>query len=489
MDQLDFFGQEPGADEESADFHGEEPTTISRRVRTLLLTGPIHALHRNKAHRPELRDLDVRTLALVALDFAIEGMGLDSGISRRELVGKLATMAPLFIGTSATDGFRAACEYVVDGLLNAPRSEVFREEYLAIHESPAVNREFEFRLLQEEEREGQVVLRASTFGINLYLRMLDTEVEDAQVANEAMLADQLHRGAIDRAAQSAHQAKLLSMSLEEKIETMLRRLSRDIRQVDFAKDLKPELEQARQHLERRTSRSADLLEAVEERLDEARGDAARALARLRDTLEDCRARHDRLAQRVISATRTFLDEQARQSFRRARNWSIPSMDSDVLRRALRENSGAIAEMSGEIVALFHAPESPSVLSFAGLIDSCFAPKRLQSTMQAELDDSAPVAVAAPPERWPSAECEALFQWLADTVAGGGEAGVALSELLIRADAEGFTPSQRHLLVLEAMRLLEVHESERGLKAEALGMHFATDWFAGDDLNIRSTEAV
>lgn len=87
VDQMDFFGGQ--AEQASNEASGESvnPQAVAHRVRTLLLTAPIHALERNKLlRRPDMRNLDVRSLALIALDLAIEGMGFDDGISKPDLI-------------------------------------------------------------------------------------------------------------------------------------------------------------------------------------------------------------------------------------------------------------------------------------------------------------------------------------------------------------------------------------------------------------------
>jgi hypothetical protein len=491
--QADLFGEGP-----AHDGAGEPalPETASRaaanRIRTLLLTDPLHALHRNKAHRPSLRGIDVRTLSLLALDMTIEGMGLGEGITRRELAARLRTLSPLFTGQEADAVFGEACDFVVDGLVNAPRSEAFREEYLAVEEGTPELRHFEFRLLQEEDHGGRVVLRATKYAINLCLRMLETEIEDAQVANEAVLEDQLRRGAISRAVVSAQQARMLSIGLRERIDDLLARIARDAGQVDYETELKPRLDEAREHLVRRASSSDRLLEVVEDKLDDARGDAARELARLRETLRDCRARHAHLAERVMRATREFLDNQERQSFRRARSGRLPAMEAEVARPALLLPAGAVEAMAPGIVALLHAPARVPVFSLAVLAEACLAPRRETATMQAVVDDSPPEEVVPPPPRFSDRDRDEVLAWLHEHVARARPEGLALSTLVARAEEERWSAGRVCLLGLEALRLMERHREgepgDEGVVAAPSGATFSGACVAGDDLLLALREA-
>lgn len=488
MDQMDFFGQSerlPAISLPDGVFNSE---AVSHRVRTLLLTSPIHSLERNKVHRSDMHGVDVRSLALIALDLAIEGMGLDEGISKRELIDRLGQLAPKFIGEAPGEQFAEICGFVVDGLMNAPRGEVFSEEYLYLEGEPHF-RDFQFRLLQEEERDGRVVLRASKYGINLCLRMLETEVEDAQIANEAVLEDQLRRGAIDRAVHSAQQARLLSVALEEKIELLIHRLSRDVQQVDFIADLKPQLDEARGHLSRRSDVSQRILQAVEERLDEAYGEPGKVLAQLRKTLQDCRSRHAHLANRVMSTTRRYLDEQERQAFRRARSGRLPAMEAEVMKPAVMLPCRHLEPMAQEIISLMEAPAPPLVLSFSGLIDFCSAPKRQVSDMQAEIDDDDCVEVAPIIPRWSDEEYMTVAACLSKNVAEAGPEGLLLSRLLDLANNEGWSPGLVRLLTLEALRIMEDSDDcSSRLSALPAGEPFSRAAIGGDDLRILFREA-
>jgi hypothetical protein len=458
------------------------------RVRTLLLTAPLHSLHRNKAMRTSgIRDVDVRSLALVALDMVIEGMGLGEGIARRDLVANLARLSVTFTGLDADPAFAEACEFVVDGLVNAPRSETFREGYLAVDPGGPVLRDFEFRLLQEEDHGGRVILRATKYAINLCLRMLETEIEDAQVANEAVLEDQLRRGAIDRAVQSAAQARLLSVGLASKIEDLLRRLERDVSQVDFLADLKPQLDEARRHLERRSTNADRLIDVAEEKLDEARGRSAAELARLCETLRDCRVRHSQLADRVMRATQKYLDEQERQAFRRARSGRLPAMEDEVLRPALLLHAAVLEPLAAEIVAILQAPAPPSVFSLGLVVEACLAPRRQNLVTDSVVDDSTPEDLVPLPERWSDEELKAAVGWMESRVSGAGPEGLCLSQVLVAAEEEGWPFQRVQLLGLEALRVMEGRTQEREgagrWQAVPRGQTFRTTMVAGDDLRL------
>lgn len=484
--EQDLFGWSPPDEDGGGVGGGASSQVPTNRIRTLLLTAPLHNLHRNKAMRSGgVREVDVRSLALVALDMVIEGMGLGEGITRRDLLANLERLSVVFTGQEAERAFVEACEFVVDGLVNAPRSETFREEYLAVEPAGSVLRDFEFRLLQEEEHGGRVVLRATKYAINLCLRMLETEIEDAQVANEAVLEDQLRRGAIDRAAQSAVQARLLSVGLASKIEELLRRLERDVSQVDYLKDLKPQLDEARGHLERRSTNADRLIDVAEEKLDEARGRSAAELARLCETLRDCRVRHSQLADRVMRATRKFLDEQERQAFRRARSGRLPAMEEEVLRPALLLSAAVLEPLAVEIISLLHAPAPPKVFSLGVLVDACLAPRRQNLVTDSVVDDSTPEELSPVPGRWSDEELEAVVGWMENRISGAGPEGVRLSKILAAAEEEGWAFPRVLLLGLEALRVMESHGQEQGgpgrWRAEPHGQTFRTTMVAGDDL--------
>ena len=148
-------------------------------------------------------------------------------------------------------------ESMLDKLLGGLRNDSdarrpFREEYTSIPEGQAQRHALQFRLLFDAfHPSGRMAFRPSAEACNLYLRLLDLDVEDGQTAAEAVVEFQLARGRFDEAVHSARQARIQSVRFRDKVLQMLRDTRRDVDRVDWKIDAPRTLNESLAHLERR----------------------------------------------------------------------------------------------------------------------------------------------------------------------------------------------------------------------------------------------
>lgn len=351
---------------------------VTRRLRTLVRLGPLHRIEAVKVHRDDdLEGIDLRALCLRALDLTIERMGLGTGMTHDELCDELEPIVGRMRPDLSPAERRGVAEAAVLDLLNErDRRREFRERYAAFDGERVVHREICLRLLRESELgDGTIVLKATTEAINIYAGMLEYPVEDAQIAEEAVLRSQIHRGLIADAVKTAQRYRMRSIEYEQKIQAYLETARRDVTQVDWIHEVLAFLAGARAHLEDRQRHDHDLLRSIEDRLDAAGDSDAGALARLRDTVEECYRRHMQLHGRIIPANQDYLREQDRQVFRPRLAASYPDLEADVLRTALELPAGALAALADGLLARFQPPRPPPQLRLCTLIDKLLAPRR------------------------------------------------------------------------------------------------------------------
>lgn len=418
--------------------------TLTRRLRSLVRTGPVHRIEASKASRA--RDLslhDLRGLALRVIDAAIEHMGLGYGARRADLHDALAPLIRAAEPEIAPADVAEIGDAVIDALLNEPnRRRAFDERYLSYEGGGAVARAVSFHLLREEEADdGSIVLKATTEAINLYAGMLEIDVEDAQTAAEAVLAAQLARGAIGAAVATARQARHRSIEYGEKIRQTLRRARRDVSQVD-PKEMLATIAAGRRHLGERLEVERGLLDTVAERVGEAEATDVAALVELRSALEDCRQRHLVLHEHLLGANQIWLREQERQRFRRGRTSALPDLEKDVLQALIAEPRGVVEPLVDALLLPLHAPAPPPVMGLSPLVDALLAPRRAigEDDLASPVDTL--VDIRATETRFDAttrARVDAL-------VALGGTLGA----LLGRSRSEEDPPEVRRLLVLRAL---------------------------------------
>lgn len=455
---------------------------LSRRLRALIRTAPLHRIESSKTRRDGLgQNQDLRALCLRALDLVIEKMGLGEGASLEELQEGLM---PLIVGTDPEATPEQAAELaqsVVLALLNeGERRRAFTEHYLDSELRPHRARQLQFHLLQERQSaDGEVVVFATTEAINLYAGMLDYPVEDAQIAEEAVLQSQVARGRIADAVQTSRRARLRSIEYEQKIAAILETVRRDVAQVDWLSDVVHILDAAREHMGERIGVEREIRRTVEQHLDSVQDDRAFMLVELRDTLDECIERHARLHERLIGANRAYLDEQDRQLFHRRPAQRLPDLEADVFRSALAMPAGQLANACPGLLASFQAPRCPPTLRLGALVDRLLAPRRNERDeavipREAELE-----RLPDPPRSFDPEDEAAVEQFLATTALPA-----RLSQLLARARAMGMAQAGLRLLSVRVLRAFDPQSaSDDQLLVQHAGHPLHFSGFSGDELDV------
>lgn len=455
---------------------------LTRRLRTLVRTAPLHRVEHSKGHRDDVfADQDLRALALRTLDIVIERMGLGMGATFEELREDLHPLIEASSPGISIENSAQITDAIVLALLNETnRRQAFAEPYLYITPEGTSRKELQFHLLREREiADGSTVIVATTEGINLYAGMLDYPVEDAQIADEAVLHAQVQRGRIHDAVQTARRARLRSIELEQKILGLLETVRRDIGQVDWLGQVLGLLDDARRHVGERLGVEREIRNAVETRLDTVSDDSGRQLVDLRDTLDECIERHARLHQRLIGANRTYLEEQERQSFRPRAAERLPDLEGDVMYSAIALSTGALADLTNAFLARLQAPRPPPVLRLTSLVDRLLAPRRSEHDDPFEIEEPELEAMPEPARHFTVADEKAVDELLVNA-----EWPTTLSELLAHARDAGLSRAAVQLLALRVLRAFDPRaQQSEGLRVSDAGHPLRTEEFAGRELRI------
>lgn len=392
---------------------------LTRRHRALLKTAPFHRLRLNAGRRTAIREHDDPTaLCMKALEVLIDALGVRPGATREEVHRALE---PLLIATDKSHGVipdahrhREVVALVIGTLLNEEaRREAYRERYLDFTGAKPVELVVSFKLASEREtHEGDIVLKPEADGINLFLRALDVELEDAQAASEAVLHSQLQRGRLDLALQSAREAQLRSLQLDDQVRRLIERTRRDIGRVDWRHEMPTLLSQSLEHLKGRLAFERDLRETVSEHLERVRATPeAIKLVAIRDQLDQCFERHTRLQKPLLEAMNVFREEQERQRFAPLVLTQLPELEEELFRPLLISRwgdalSAVLAFADGMGVAAAPGLDAPGLL-WARLL----RPPR-ESPQAGPVVDDAPLSERVePPPRFHEALCADVDSYL------------------------------------------------------------------------------
>lgn len=470
------------------------PSDLTRRLRVLLHTLPLDALRRGDAIRDaELRHYDSMALALRVLDAVIDRLGLETEADREGVTRVLRPVLSAMDSAAGVTPSPERHERMLDKLLGGLRNDgearrPFREEYTSVNgEGEAQRHALEFRLLFDAfHPSGQTVLRPSAEACNLYLRLLDLDVEDAQAAAEAVVESQMARGRFDEAVHSARQARIQSVRFRDKVVQILRDTRRDVDRVDWKVEVPRLLDDSLAHLERRVAVERGILGATEERLEVMPDEEAgprRAVAQVADLTRDCLLRHTELHEQLIGARNVFLDAQARQSFAPRPSRPLPDLADDVLEPLLRMPTARADELLERGFPLFVGPRAPVLASLESLVAWMLQPRRPQPRQEIEVEPVDAADLDAELRRYPP-EVRAAATDLLDAVGGG----VTLSHLLSKARVSGASNSVLEVIALLVLQgfATEDRDTARVAAEPVAGARLEDPLLYGDDLFVTPT---
>jgi hypothetical protein len=385
-------------------------------------------------------------------------------------------------------------ERMLDKLLGGLRNDgdarrPFREEYTALNgEGEAQRHALEFRILFDAfHPSGRTVLRPSAEACNLYLRLLDLDVEDAQAAAEAVVESQLARGRFDEAVHSARQARIQSVRFRDKVLQILRDTRRDVARVDWKDEVPRILDESLAHLERRVAVERGILGAADERLElipDDEADSRQAVARVADLTRDCLLRHAELHEQLIGARNVFLDAQARQAFAPRPSRPLPDLADDVLEPLLRMPVIRVEQVLDQGFPVFVGPRLPVLASLEGLVPWMLQPRRPKPRREVEVEPVDAADLDAELRRYPPEVRAAAIEIL-----HSGDSEVKLSDLLTKARASGASNAALEVLALLALQGFATEDRDTArLGAEPIaGARLEDALFYGDDLLVSVAE--
>ncbi len=324
---------------------------------------------------------DIVTLALTAIDLVVSRQGFEEEATRADVVSALSGLAALAAPDRTAEEHADVARFVIDFLLNRQAHHA-KFQYLTSDYSSAERqhqrREVPFSLLEERDdaARDENVLRATADAINALIGGLNFDVEDEQVATELVLERQLQRNAFDSAVASAERARLLSLSLSDELDRLIKQTRRDLRMVEgeWASGVPGRLDGARDHIRERLRAERALLGKVQDAIASGDPRLLAAARRIADLLTECQRRHEDLHRRVIDARGVFLEEQERQSFRPPASITLPDPHRQVFLPALELGQEHAIDLAGHFVTDMWGPVAPRLPRLYRLINDLWQQK-------------------------------------------------------------------------------------------------------------------
>lgn len=480
-------GQGPGSPPTHGSLESRElGDAVARRTRSLIAPTPILELEAEKSKRDlDLSKHDLRMLCLVTLDTVIDRMGFGSGATRRDIQIALAPILYTSEPHLTAERERLILEIVLDALLNEKgRRQRFVAHYATLEGGAVRWLEFEYALLEERQTEGGEgrVFRASIEAINLYTSMLGLDLEDAAIADAAVLRYQAERGRLDDAIQTAHQAQIRAKQYAEHVRTRLEMARRDVEQAAWVGQVIPVIAEALKLIGDRMEKERELRRGLELRRDQASGLDLAKLTRLLTEIEKSERTNLDLHRLLLTANQQFRDEHARQRLRRPSASLLPDLETDVLLPWLKSRSAEAREHFVATLNVSAGVRAPAVIGLDALWSKLLAPPLVVTPVEADTELPATTELPNYPLPFAREDFEESARFFRNSLTVPRH----LSDLLATAKEQALPEPACRLVVLLSMQQFGAAGDRRQFRAEPAGQAFATEGFAGDDLLLSRT---
>lgn len=470
--------------------------TLLRRWRSLLVTEPIARMVRAAAHVDlDLDPYDLHHLALTAIDTVVNSMGFEAEASLDRVVDELTHLAGAMAPAKPASEHRAVASLVVKGLLN--EQEDGRKFSYTHVDRDGRRVPFAFRLLSLRDTESGTSLAASNEAILVFLRGLDQDLEDAEVAMGIVLDRQLRDGRFEAAELSADQARRISTAMAAQLSDVLDDTRRDVGSVDWETEVPERLRRAREHVKQRIGEDDRFLDHVQRGIDAAESAPVRQISgRIADLIRDARHVHLDLERRLVGARKVFLESLVRQRLARRRRLRLLAIREDVFDPVLSLPVETAVEVTDGFAQDALGTRALRLPRLEPLIGMLWNPVRARETVPAEPEDAGELDGEPEANRYPDEALAATSEImglvhgevmrLSELLDFAVEYGQDVVELVWLSSLWSFAPEVGDV---DAETSLELERLVADLEAIDDGMRLDHARFTGADLLIRSTRTI
>lgn len=462
---------------------------LATRVKALAVANPVLDLDRRKSQQftHDWVGYQMEELALTAIDTVTLKMDFEDGVRQEDVIEAIARVAALQMPDRDEAEHLEVAGWVLDGLISVGTvNRDFEHVYGVAIDGRYVSHSFAFKLLREISGvDGRPRLRASNEAIAVLVGAVDIDIASEQVAADAKLEALVRRGRLTDAYRAAEMALRRTVQYAEHIRSGLEQMRRDVRSVDWSRDVQRMQIEALVHIEDRIKAENaikdNLVQMMENSTEEATPQQAAELIAI---LEECLRRHAALQANLQEVGEQFRAEQERQVFVPPPSRSHVDLENQLLHPVLELSIGQARPLLDRFVNAASAPRRPEVLYLPDLITGLMTPPADHDSdddliVDPEFADTEDAAAFSDGQY---AAVEALLG-RADT------AGVRLSTLLRSARdqdaAQLDRPRREHLLALHVLGLFGAARLDPSdgtvLSAQADGVALDDATFAGDDL--------
>lgn len=345
-----------------------------RQRRTLgMLNALLTRLQAVANAHPEWVDYDLLTHVLAALHLIIENDRLTGGHTEDQIVDELIGLVALEHPEDSPAKHRAVAEAVVDVLTNARNRRLrLRDRYVHAPNAPTgpiERREQSFSFVRAvgDEESAEPTLRATPEAVNVFQNLYQFDPSDRAAAERYRSERMLDRAEYDEVLTSVARRATSVHGLRGELEGLVRRINYNVRDVDYAAEVIPRLDEVIGVVAEQVTAEERFAEAVADLAHHDAPDLPR-LQGIADSLRSLIGALGRLQSVALTTRRAFEAEQDRQLFTYRRITINPQ--AELLEPLLRSMPVSIVSMLIGPLAVWLGPRAPRVMHFGELVARC-----------------------------------------------------------------------------------------------------------------------
>lgn len=294
---------------ETGEGGGQDELGFATRVKALAIADPVLDLERRKrALDRDWLGYQMEELALAAIDSVTLRMDFEEGVRFSDAAADVVRVAAAQMPSRGPAEHANVANWVLNNLINVGTVDRnFRHPYGMITDGRYGKHDFDFKILREVPGpDGEPRLRAETAAIAVLVGAVEVDIASEQVAAEAKLAALVKRGRLADAHRAAQAALRRTVQYGESLRYFLETARRDVRAVDWGRDVGGMQREALDHIEERIHAENAIRDNLLQIVDDATDDLGRRkqATGLVGILDECLKRHWRSRRRCSGRARS-----------------------------------------------------------------------------------------------------------------------------------------------------------------------------------------
>ena len=458
---------------------------LSPQLRNQRLLEPMNQLHatrnfhQDEAGEPLFDGLDTHYLCMATLNFMMEGSAVGAGYSMADVHTYVSSLISRIRPEKTGSACAKAADVVIGCLSN--KAENYKEfEFTYFHAPTLQALVYRFRLVNlEPDLDDFYRYRPSPEGYLLLIGMLNVDVEDQQILMEKMLQILIERGRFEQAAEFARRAMVLSIEHRQHIQGHITQAIRAPGTVRWSTDIKPRLDDSRQHVKARQEEEGRLLMAIRNKIGEVENiKSKQELSSLHDLLSNAGNVRARLQLEVSSAEGRFIDAQT-AAFRARKSSGIPDLETHLLPQAMIRPGAQLAVAAEELIVSLFPAVFPKTPDLSNLLSILLERRQLTKDADDDEDDDEIEPFQVWPDPFPDQLVVKISQWLSAKFEENRS--WRIDELIDAGANEGFSAIEQQCIAFCLYRSFPDSESEFENHHAMLDGEYETWVVRGDNL--------